>query len=262
MNIEFLALKSPEEFLKAAQSLRRQSPLSIRQLSQKLGYASDRGVGMTLKGQRAMSFEMQARLVKFLKLTSKEQLHLQGLMRKNEDTPLKGAPKCKTTLLPAEKLHPFVRPYALAILELLRVADRPLRASVIQKKLKQKTDLKELTLQLETLEHSGLIKKDDQGAVRALGEDEYVCSSLETPSNVIRQIHRAQLMRASEVLEEQPLSDREFISKTLSIPKDRLPEIKRRIRECIEELSDEIEGGDNLDESLCIQLNLQFFRQT
>lgn len=264
--MEFLGLKSPAEFLNAARTHARQQPMSIRQLSGKLGYSSDRTVGMVLKGQRQMSPEMQARIVEILKLTPKEQLHLQKLIRcEREGQPVVAAPlpaQTQVTQLSADRLHPLIPAYSLVVLEILRVEKRALSTLELQSRLRDKVELAELEKCLENLKDAGLLKSDEAGFFRTLGENEYVTTSLDIPSSVIREIHRRQLTRAQDVLEEQSTADREFIAKTYTVPTARLPEIKRLIRQKIEEMAEETALGAENEPTSVVQLNLQFYLQS
>lgn len=258
--MDFLEMKNSRDFLKAA--LKNSS---IRKLSRKLGYNSDRGVGMVLKGQRAMSAEMQARLSRLLKLTAKEQLHLQYVLRKERDpaqTPEAPPPRYENTQLESERLHPLVPDYALAVLEILRVHPAPLTTARLHACLRQKISRRKLETTLNAMAEQDLIKREGSGLFRALKEDEYVTTSQDIPSRVIRAIHRAQLERAIETLEEQSVTEREFIAKTLLVSKDRLPEIKRRLREALDEIADEIVQVDAQPDSIVAQLNLQFYLQS
>lgn len=256
---EFLEFKKSQEFLNAA--LKNSS---IRKLSRKLGYASDRGIGMVAKGQRPMSVEMQERLGKFLKLTSKEQLHLQKLVRV-EKSPLAVEPEPKkptNTLVSNESLHPLIPAYSLVILEILRTSPTELSVQELSEVLLQKVSDQELQLSLNSLANAGLIKSEGRDFFRSLRPDEYVESSQDVPSKTIREIHRAQLKRAAETLDEQSVLDREFIAKTLTVPKSKLPQFKRLLREKIEELASEI-GQESADaDSVVAQLNLQFYLQS
>ena len=265
--MEFLRLKSPAEFLSAARVHSRQHPMSIRQLSGKLGYSSDRTVGMVPNGQRQMSSEMQARIVKMLKLTPKEQLHLQKLIRLEREgsAPTATTPPpvpTQVTALAADRLHPLIPAYSLVVLEILRLEKRPLATLEIQSRLREKVELDELAKCLHGLSEAGLIKSDQEGFFRALGENEFVTTSLDIPSAVIREIHRTQLARASAVLEEQSTADREFIAKTLTVSSERLPEIKRLLRQKLEEMAEEISELSEGDLASVVQLNLQFYLQS
>jgi uncharacterized protein (TIGR02147 family) len=269
--MEFLKMKNSAQFLTAAmQSPARSRPLSIRQLSRKLGYASDRTVGMVFKGQRKMSADMQERLVKWLKLTPKEQLYLHSLVRYERGKTRQEPPaavvlapvKYTMTALPSGQLHPLVPAYALVILELLRISGGHFSAKDIGSRLRQKIDALELHECLEGLLQAGLIRSDREGFYRGLEEDEFVTTTCDIPSSSIRENHRRQLQRAADSLDEQSTADREFNSKTIAVARERLPEIKRRIRDMLEELSDEIAQIGPDSESVVAQLNLQFYLQS
>ena len=56
--------------------------LSIKMLSSKLNYASDRSLGMVIKGQRTPSQDMIDRISRYLKLNELEHLYLINLVKK------------------------------------------------------------------------------------------------------------------------------------------------------------------------------------
>jgi len=258
--MRFLEMKNSRDFLQAALN-----GSSIRKLSRRLGYTSDRGIGMVLKGQRNMSAEMQARLTRALRLTAKENLHLQSLVRAERhpsEAPAPTPAKNISTTVTTEQLHPLAPAYALTVLELFRTSAKVLSLKDIGAKLREKVPAAQLRATLVAMADAGLVKQERAGFFRALRENEYIGSSFDIPSRVIRSIHKAQLLRAMETLEEQSTAEREFIAKTLTVAAARLPEIKRLIREKLEELAEEIAEAGATEDALVAQLNVQFYLQS
>lgn len=268
MNMNYLNCTSPIEFIRAAIGTGPGKVRSVRQLSFQLGYSSDRGLGMVRKGQRAMSSEMQNKLARFLGLSDKERVHLQQLVRQQTGRAQKDPPQVKKHARAVNKdlsgaaLHPFVPWYAFAILDLLRIHRRELKIEEIQSRLHAKVRFEELARTLDVLCENRMIKAEADGYFRTLRDEEYVSTPIDVPSKIVRDIHRAQLTRAMSTLEEQSVMEREFIAKTLVIPRGDLSKVKRLIRDKLEELAAEIAVEHPQTDALVAQLNLQFYLQS
>ncbi len=73
---------SVPEIVKAL--IQSEESLSVRQLSRKLGYSSDRTVGTVLQGHREMGPDMQKRFADFAKLNASEREYLNLLIERQK----------------------------------------------------------------------------------------------------------------------------------------------------------------------------------
>jgi uncharacterized protein (TIGR02147 family) len=260
--VEYLKYDDAADFVRAALSSSESRPYSIRQLSRKLGYSSDRGLGMVLKGQRAMSSDMQVRIAKFLRLSAKEAMHLQALVRKDTVCADAKHSRAKVKSISSEHLHPFVPSYSLAVIDILWIQGKALNLEDIRQRLRMEVSFAEIESCVNGLVEGGYLKRESGGFYRTLREEEYIETTSDIPSQAIRAIHCAQLERAQAALHLESVLDREFLAKTLIVSRSQIPAVKRLIREKLEELAEEIALETPNGEATVAQLNMQFYLQS
>lgn len=263
---------SVPEIIKAV--LQEQKPLSIRQLSRKLGYSSDRTVGMVLQGHREMGPDMQKRFSEFAKLDAREKEYLNLLIERQKKMRLGQTvadvekqllehkqKKEKSRRVEPSTLAGITPWFAYTVMEILNLAGKPVTSAVVHKKLLGQVSLAEVEQTLQALSTLKFIGHDDGGYFRSLSESEFIETPPDIPSVTVRNIHRAQLIRAAETLEEQSVLEREFIAKTLTVSAARIPAIKAKIRGVMNEIADQfiVSGGDD---AVVAQFNFQFYQQS
>lgn len=92
---------------------------------------------------------------------------------------------------------------------------------------------------------------------------DYLTTTTDIPSESIRDTHKSILKRAIEVIDEQSVLEREYMAKTFIVNQDRVPELKRRISELIENFTNEVIDAPNCEiKQEVYQLNVQFYRQS
>lgn len=253
---------------------RRGRALSIRQFSRKLGYASDRTIGMVVQGQRDLSPELIRRLVKYAQLSLRDKeflsllalrqrLHKAGKPTKEVEAQIQSFRGKETKSRPVRPLHleKIAKWYAFPLVEILRQFQEPLHIEEISKRLRGAVPFGELKETLKSLNELGFIKQDAKGWFRNLAENEYITTPVDIPSATVRALHKEQLKRAMETLEEQSVTEREFIANTLTVSSSKIPLLKKRIREVMDELSDEFVATDSED-AVATQINIQLYQQS
>lgn len=248
-------------------------PMSIKSLSRKLKYSSDRTIGMVIQGKRKISFEIVERLSHYFNFTDKEKLYLLTLARKSrnsdnlnevalQDNILRKLRPKNTPLIKinSDDLKYMTRWFYFPLIELIKLADHKATPPHLTHYLEGALSLNEVSAALETLEKMRVISKDENGVYHCL-EKFYFNTSIDIPSLYIQVAHIDFLKRAIFAIKEQSVLDREFIAKTLTIDKAKLNLFKKRIREFLEELSDELVDETPSSSSAVYQLNLQFFKQ-
>lgn len=266
-----IGTESVKDALHALMKTRSGRSLSIREFSRFSGYASDRAIGMVLTGQRDLSPAMQERIAKVAKLSSKEAEYLRLLARRERDIKrgldvsditdklkrftLKG--RAKKVMAP--QTESLIAWYAFSLIELLKCG--PATLEQIQPLLRGQVPASEVQATLTALVELGFIGADANGFFRSLGDDEYIETAVDIPSATARAIHRAQLQRAMDVLEEQSVLEREFVAKTYMISQNRLAEFKVRAREILDDLAVEFVTEDSTG-SVVVQTNLQAYQQS
>ncbi|MGZ6479840.1 MAG: TIGR02147 family protein [Bdellovibrionales bacterium] len=262
------------QILKSILQSRKGRPLSIRELSRKLGYASDRTLGMVVQGERVMGNEMLRRISEFAKLTRKDKDYLALLALKQKQL-RKGQPvdQIEKQILntrgkpgiskPANALNleALTSWYAFTVIELLRLIPTPATAKAIHQALRGTVPFAELETTLQALAELRYIGRTEGGNYRPLAEDEYLTTPIDIPSMTARQLHRNQLTRAAETLNEQAVHERELITKTFIVPESQIGAFKLRIREVMEELAEQF-VAPQAEDGIVIQLNQQLYQQT
>lgn len=238
----------------------RKRPFSIRELSRKLGYSSDRAIGMVHAGQRPMSEEMITRFASHFRLTEKQQSFLRALCEQTRGRSVDLArfrSSSNYVTLSQDQLKALEAWYSLPVLRFVsrlgpftlgELCERfALPAADIRAALQAHIDL-------------GKIRLDGEH-YHAVDPSKFLKTATEIPSRSIREMHRGQLRRADVILDEQSVLDREFVTCTIPVSRSRMTEFKARVREAIIALSDELVAPDSAEDVEIYQLSTQFFRQ-
>ena len=245
---------------------------SLSRVAQKLGYKSPSILTMILKGQRIPSDDMVAAMAGTWKLNQTEKEFLRLLVqaerekKKGRDPSetfrrlkqIAGQKKAKTFSISLHQFMVIKDWYFLTIKQLVGSPGFIEDSKWISNRLRKKVTPAQALKALEVLQELKLIQRDPltKRLVPAVG---YTESSHEIPSEAIRLHHRGMLERASEALEEQSVSERQFNSLTFKMDPEKLPLMKERILNFVRELNDEFETSDS---NQVYQLNLQLFKHT
>jgi uncharacterized protein (TIGR02147 family) len=229
---------------------------------------------MVLQGRREMGAEMQKRFAEFAKLSPRQRELLSLLSEKQKKARLGQttdkvevqiaelkSKSAKTRRVQPADLAGLTSWFAYTIIEVLSLAGEPLDAAAIQKRLRGNPPVAEIEKTLWALVQLQFIKPSPGGFFRALAAGEYIETPPDIPSVTVRAIHRAQLARAAETLEEQSVDERELIAKTLTVSAQRIPAVKAKIRALMEELADQF-MNDSADDAVVAQFNFQFYQQS
>jgi uncharacterized protein (TIGR02147 family) len=127
----------------------------------------------------------------------------------------------------------------------------------ISKRLRGQMTTYEVEEAIQLLEEIHIIEKDGD---RYRQVDDFVTSSDEVTSLLLRMFHREMIKKASEALSIIPIQEREYQAFTFVLKESMIPMMKQKIKEFIMSLAKEVsplnEGED------VYQLNVQFFRHT
>jgi uncharacterized protein (TIGR02147 family) len=248
---------------------------SVRQISKKLGFASDRSLGMVLSGQRIPTPDLIHKVAKKYHVGSNGLLLL-NLLAQRDRLKLKNSPtqdldeeirkvrplSVRYRTLTTSQLQTLQSWACFPTLEILRQAQTPLSINEIETRLRKSPPVEELTQILRSMASMGLLERHPKDLYSARPDGDYFLSSQDFPSAAIRRIHRQQLLRAADSLDEESVFEREFITKTLTIPADRISEAKELLRQAFEELSQKLVNLKIGDESVVIQFGGHLFRQS
>ena len=245
--------------------------LSIKMLSSKLNYASDRSLGMVIKGQRTPSQDMIDRISRYLKLNELEHLYLINLVKKqklaNQNRPTTDVDQTLEKIKPSSAEYIQLSQSDLAVMTnwyyfpLLEVVDYLAEDASLENictGFEGDVDPKDIKSALKTFEKLGMLHQNKNG-IYLRPNRKFLTTTFDVPSSAIQQTHKNILCRAEQALEQQSILDREFISKTVTIDKANLSVIKNTLRQIMESAHKNIKETE--DPTDVYQLNLQFYRQ-
>jgi hypothetical protein len=285
------------EALNVLLSSGRKKPLSIRELSRRLGYQSDRALGMAHKGARPMSQEMLENLASHFHLSEKQNkfLHLvnertklavtggaRSTGKRLDRARISQGGSTKATRIDAEllklrtstdiydvltsnELEKLEAWYAIPILAMITRAGQASEAALLSA-FEGRISEKELKQAVEAHVKLGRIERMVGPAGEALLQDakpaRFITTRPDIPSRSVRRIHENQLERAKATLEEQSVLDREFMTFSIAIDPALLPELKKKIREAVLDLTVQTTAPPTSPTTEIYQLACQFYRQT
>jgi len=253
----------------AVQGKRRTA--GYRELSQKLGYRSERTVGMIRNGRRAPSLEFAQRLGKVMGLTPTEQNYLDLLAKaeRRSASPqdrarhhqaireLKhtAAPK---VILTENDLNYIAHWYAMPIKQMLTEENFDANPETISRRLRGKVAPKEVQRAIDQMERIGVVEKNPDGpGYRVLKKN--ITTTRDVPVAAIRLHHAEQLARGREALREIPVDEREFVSLTLKFDPKRMSEAKGIIRQFVNDFDERFASESSRE---VFQVSIQCFPHT
>lgn len=242
-----------------------------RALSRKLGYRSERTVGMIRNGRRAPSTEFAQRLGKILGVTPNEQRYLDLLAKaeKRHATPQDRA----ATLQSLHDLRRRVSPklvlaerdvnliahwYALPIKQMLAEEDFLATPEAISHRLRGKVAPKDIERAIAQMERIGVIAPTGTPHKYRVVKEK-ITTTRDVPVAAIRLHHAEQMAQAREALREIPVGKREFASLTLKLDPARLAEAKGMIRQFIEDFDERFSTVNSRE---IYQVSIQCFPHT
>jgi uncharacterized protein (TIGR02147 family) len=268
----FNVLSASEAFQVIRSSSAR--PLSIRQLSRRLGYSSDRAIGMVLQGKRTMSQDMLVRISRWARLTRKESDFVGLLIRRDRILKTNGKDKeldleiakyrtsrYRERRVQGSDLEGLAPWFSYVLLELLKFPDQPMSVEALVSRLRGEIAESDVQKSLDDLIQIGIVKLDQNGFYQPVSDD-HLCTSVDIPSRKVRDHIRAQLQRAAHVLDEQSVLEREFCLKTFTMSMQHVAKMKKRIREVMQELEAEFLQLQPDANCRVMQLNIEFYQQS
>ncbi|RYZ91488.1 MAG: TIGR02147 family protein [Proteobacteria bacterium] len=243
---------------------------SHRVFARQAGLSSPSHLHMIIKGQRNLSLKTIEKFSDGIKLTVKEREYFQLLVQFNQSTDLQMKAKFFSEMIAlkasTKKLHRLEKEkfdflskwYVVAIYVLIDLKDFSPDPLWIVKKLAGRITVAQAKEALNVLLKLDMIVSDPElGWSQRSGA---VTVADDTKSIAVFNYHQAMIRLASEALNKSNLTDREMNGATIAIPKDKLSEIKDRIREFRMEINQLASSYSCPDE--VFQLNIQLFPLT
>lgn len=246
------------------------SSYSHRLFASQAGLSSPSHLLMIIKGERNLSMKTIPKFSDGLKLSLKEKRFFELLVIYNQTEDLQMKAKyfgeiisIKANLaglhkLEKEKFNFLSKWYAVAIYVLIDLKNFKPDPNWISKRLGGKVTVAQVKETLENLLNLKMIEVDSiKGLKQSSGA---VTVADDTKSMAVFEYHSSMLKLAADALRKNTNSEREMNGATISIPKEKLPELKEKIRAFRKEINQLASSYENPDE--VYQLNVQLFPLT
>lgn len=256
-----------KDWFRAAKAERRS--YSFRSFSKKAGFRTSNFLLLVMQGKRNLTEDSLKKVVVGLDLNRQEQeffrnliffnqakthpdknLYYQRLLQSRKFSQLKAIEKRQYEYY-STWYHPVVR-------ELVASKDYDGSPEWIAQRLSPQITPVQVAKSIELLEGLGFIRKNGNG--RWVQTDVVISTGPELNSVIVHNYHKALLDLAKSVMDQPSMKDRDVSALTLGVRRERVAEIRSRIRRFREELLS-LASQDTEPEEV-VQLNLQFFPVT
>jgi transcriptional regulator with XRE-family HTH domain len=236
----------PVAVLRAAldQRCRKNPRYSIRSFSRDSGI-SVTVLSLVLSGKRKLSKKATMKLADFLNLGPTETAAMISY-----DSPV---PQAQFQKMDLDRFSVISDWYHYAILSALELPDSQLEQQWISKQLG--ISVLEAKLAIERLKSLGLLEQNDEGRWQQSGNPIKIENSESTIAT--RKFHKQLLHKASESIDKDPISDRDFSSMTFAMDPSLVEYARRRIQTFRRQLTTELESKGN--PGAVFQMNVQLF---
>jgi uncharacterized protein (TIGR02147 family) len=260
---------NPKDFLADAIADRQRATptLSIRKISQEMGFKSHALLLMLMTGKRPLRVKHARLLAEGLKLSSPERLYLQALIQFDSAHDTEERELCRLWL---SELHPhkdfqvreldefsYISHWIhTAILSCIRLSGNSGSVEEVHQRLGHRVSRREIESAIERLLKLNLVKHQDGKLIAQY-------QRLTTKDDVVNQgaqiYHKAVSDLAKESIEKQSVKEREFQSFSIAIKKTDISLAKEMIRKFRAQFTNALitDEGDEV-----YQMNLQFFQLT
>lgn len=268
--------QSPRQYLLDALADRqRTSPgFSVRSLAREMGMKSHALLVMLLQGKRPLRVKHAIPIARGLGLSSQERLYLQALIQFDSAEDAEEKQLCSLWLADLHPARTFrtkeLDEFSMiahwihtAILSMVEIPGFEGTPEDVVRRLGNKVGIHEARAALERLESLGLLIRNPQGLLEARYDSVTTRNDLRNEGG--RKYHQTILALAIDAIENVPLSQREYQSLSLAVPRCKIPLAKEMIRkfraQFVKAISSEGPESGLPAEEVC-QLNIQFFQLT
>ncbi|AZZ38125.1 hypothetical protein CIK05_15390 [Bdellovibrio sp. qaytius] len=240
---------------------------SHRVFARQAGLSSPSHLLMIIKGERNLSIKTISKFSDGLKLSIKEKRYFELMVLYTQTNELELKARyfgeiisMKATIsglykLEKDKFDFLSQWYFVAIYVLIGLTVFKADPQWISRRLGNKITPTQAKDTLEKLLKLNMIETDPlNGFKQASGA---VTVADDTRSIAVFEYHQSMIRLAFEALKHKPLTEREMAGATISIPKDKLPEIKEKIRAFRKEINQLASSYQDSEE--VYQLNIQLF---
>lgn len=250
----------------------RKRPLTLSQISRKLGYTSPRLFSMVLKGQRAPSRRLLESLAHLSEWTESQSRFAELLARKAHTpaaSPDRHQLDAEIEAIRANRHKPYLLAddaksvlsdwFFLPLKQLVAARNFREDGAWLSSRLRGKVSPEAALEGLRKLEENGVIVRDSRGQLKVSRKMIRIKTPDSRPSLHVRRAHVQMMQRAVEALTDIPPEKREFLSLTLRMRPEDLLQAAKDVRTFVEDFSSRYFRAES---SEVFQLNLQLFAHT
>ncbi|MCO4754796.1 MAG: TIGR02147 family protein [Bacteriovoracaceae bacterium] len=249
--------------------LKKENPrLSVRSWAKYLDLNAHGPLHQMLQGKRKISPSYIPKFIQYFKMNDKESFYFDVLVkfsRAQTSTEADFYLETLRELRPEDAIsveildHYEIQkdPIHFFITELALLTELPNDFKFIQKKLNFKYNSIEVKHALELLISSGLLEVTKSNTLRKTSKHLY--STQDKKNLALVQYHKKLCTMAHAAVEGQDVLEREFNASAFNIEKDKMPEIKKEIREFLNHIIAKYETPEGEGDAT-YQMNLQLFK--
>ncbi len=269
--ISIFAFNCYRQYLAAFYEHRKQSVkgFSYRKFSEAAGFKSPNVLKLAIQGKRRISLDSVDKFAKALELKGKKRDYFELLIRADLE---RSVVKKEHLLHSLDKARPFTERkidtesheylshwiYPV-IREMSRDPDFRPDPYYISKNLVQHVPIDKIRRALAYLFESGFITRVDN---RFVCHEQIVSTTDELASLMIRKYNQTLLDQGKVLIENLPIGEREFGALTLTLPAEKLSELKQKLKAFRSELNLWAESNLNSDSQQVVQIAMQMYPQT
>lgn len=228
----------------------QQRNFNLAQWARQLSLKSSSTLIMILNGTRNPGSRLVEDLIQDMRFNQEEGNHFRNLvsLEKSISNPyvrsllLEQMPVMKSPsrqLIQMKYFRMVSQWYFLAIRELASLPNFQEDAAWIQKRLRFSVPISEINEALEVLLLTELLQRDEQGKLFYPASVE---TTFDVPDDGIKRFHRGAFDLAKEAIDTVPIQERELLNVTFTCKAEKLPEIKRKIRDLLKSVGAIAEG--------------------
>lgn len=243
---------------------------SHRVFAKQAGLSSPSHLLMIIKGERNLSIKTIEKFAEGMHLSSKEKRYFELMVMFNQTNDLQMKAKYFSEIMvlkmSSKKLHKLEKEkfdflskwYVVAVYVLVDLKNFKSDPQWISKRLGNTITAVQAKEALDNLTKLEMIATDGEGSFKQTSGAITVPD--DTRSVAVFNYHQSMIRLAAEALRNTPQNLREMNGATITIPKEKLPEIKEKIRAFRKEINQLASSYENSDE--VFQLNIQLFPLT
>ncbi|MDA8792588.1 TIGR02147 family protein [Bacteriovoracaceae bacterium] len=271
-NLSIYSYSCPGLFLKDRWAAKKKlnPSFTIRSWSKILGFKNNAPLSLMLNGKRSIPKKYLPRIVKSLKLSSKESNYLELMIdySSQKDTDSKEYYLQKLSKYnqhnnslgkEIDEFKYLENPFCTAILEMSSLPDFKLSPIWIKNRLAFDLSVQEIKVCLSLLDKLGLLTLSSENQV--IKKYPKITNKKDVHSMGVQNYHQKASQLAAEAVKKQSVDEREFNSYSLNLNIEKIIEAKSEIRKFINQFITTFESNENEGDET-YQLNLQLFQLT